>query len=193
MELVILEWYKLLLAFSLHILYNVGKSGRKWRTPELPAFAALKKKVEHMFLGQYKHSVDEKGRLTIPARFRELLEGGAYVTQGFDRCLMVMTTANFEQVCNRINAMNIADPATRMLRRLILSNAYQVEVDKVGRILLSQNLREYINLDSEAVLAGQGDYFEIWTPGLWGEQMKQIQDADANNQRFATLDLSTRG
>jgi MraZ protein len=145
-----------------------------------------------MFLGQFQHNLDEKGRLMIPARFREMLEGGAYITQGFDRCLMVMTEAYFQQVYERINAMNLADPAARLLRRLILSNAYPVEVDKVGRILMPQNLRQFIGLDGEAIVAGQGEYFEIWTSSDWNMQMVQIHDTEANNQRFSTLDLSSQ-
>jgi len=143
-----------------------------------------------MFLGQFQHSLDEKGRLMIPARYRELLAAGAFITQGFDKCLMVMTEVYFQQVYDRINAMNLADPTARLLRRLILSNAYPVEVDKVGRILVPQNLRQVIALESEAILAGQGEYFEVWTPAAWNEQMNQLQDIETNNQRFATLDLS---
>jgi len=145
-----------------------------------------------MFLGQFQHNLDEKGRLMIPARFREMLEGGAYITQGFDRCLMVMTEAYFQQVYERINAMNLADPTARLLRRLILSNAYPVEVDKIGRILMPQNLRQFIGLDGEAIVAGQGEYFEIWTSSDWNKQMIQIHDTEANNQRFSTLDLSSQ-
>ncbi len=145
-----------------------------------------------MFLGQFQHNLDEKGRLMIPARFRELLEGGAFITQGFDRCLMVMTEVYFQQVYERINAMNLADPTARLLRRLILSNAYPVEVDKVGRILMPQNLRQFVGFDGEAIVAGQGDYFEIWVPSEWNKQMDQIHDTQANNQRFATLDLSSQ-
>ena len=143
-----------------------------------------------MFLGQFQHSLDEKGRLMIPARYRELLAAGAFITQGFDKCLMVMTENYFKQVYDRINAMNLADPTARLLRRLILSNAYPVEVDKVGRILVPQNLRQVIALESEAIVAGQGEYFEVWTPAAWNEQMNQLQDIETNNQRFATLDLS---
>jgi MraZ protein len=144
-----------------------------------------------MFLGQFQHNLDDKGRLMIPARFRELLEGGAFITQGFDKCLMVMTEAYFKQVYERIEAMNLADPTARMLRRLILSNAYPVEVDKVGRILVPQNLRAFLEITSgELVLAGQGEYFEVWTPGIWGEQMALLHDTEANNARFSTLDLS---
>jgi MraZ protein len=143
-----------------------------------------------MFLGQYQHNLDEKGRLMIPARYRELLAAGAFITQGFDRCLMVMTDAYFAQVYDRINSMNLADPTARLLRRLILSNAYQVEVDKVGRILVPGNLRQVIALNGEAIVAGQGDYFEVWNPADWNQQMDQLQDIETNNQRFATLDLS---
>ena len=144
-----------------------------------------------MFLGNFQHNLDEKGRLMIPARFRELLEGGAFITQGFDKCLMVMTETYFKQVYERIEAMNLADPTARLLRRLILSNAYPVEVDKVGRILIPQNLRAFLGIENgELTVAGQGDYFEVWTPALWNEQMAQVQDTEANNARFSTLDLS---
>jgi MraZ protein len=144
-----------------------------------------------MFLGQFQHNLDDKGRLMIPARFRELLEGGAYITQGFDKCLMVLTEAYFKQVYERIEAMNLADPTARLLRRLILANAYSVEVDKVGRILVPQNLRTFLGVPSgELVVAGQGEYFEVWTPATWAEQMALLQDTEANNARFSTLDLS---
>jgi MraZ protein len=143
-----------------------------------------------MFLGQFQHNLDDKGRLMIPARYRELLAAGAFITQGFDKCLMVMTDAYFAQVYDRINSMNLADPTARLLRRLILSNAYSVEVDKVGRILVPGNLRQVIALNGEAIVAGQGDYFEVWNPADWNDQMDQLQDIETNNQRFATLDLS---
>ncbi len=143
-----------------------------------------------MFLGQFQHNLDDKGRLMIPARFRELLAAGAFITQGFDKCLMVMTDVYFKQVYDRISAMNLADPMARLLRRLILSNAYPVEADKVGRILIPQNLRQVITLEGEAIVAGQGEYFEVWTPAAWNEQMAQLQDLETNDQRFAMLDLS---
>jgi MraZ protein len=155
------------------------------------AFIALKGRVAQMFLGQFQHSIDDKGRLMVPARFRELLEGGAYLTQGFDKCLMVMTETYFKQVYERITAMNLADPTARLLRRLILSNAYPVDVDKVGRILVPGNLRQFASLESDAIVAGQGEYFEVWTPAEWEKQTAQINDIEANNQRFATLNLSS--
>ena len=144
-----------------------------------------------MFLGQFQHNLDDKGRLMIPARYRELLAAGAFVTQGFDKCLMVMTDVYFKQVYDRITGMNPTDPTARMLRRLILSNAYPVEVDKIGRVLVPQNLRQFLGIESgELTVAGQGDYFEVWTPAEWKVQMDKLQDVEANEQRFATLDLS---
>ena len=144
-----------------------------------------------MFLGQFQHNLDDKGRLMIPARYRDLLAAGAFITQGFDKCLMVMTDSYFKDVYERINNMNMADASARMLRRLILSNAYPVEVDKIGRILVPQNLREFLGIASgELTVAGQGDYFEVWTPADWKMQMDKLQDVEANEQRFSTLDLS---
>ncbi len=156
----------------------------------IPGVRRIKGEIELMFLGQYQHSLDEKGRLMVPARFRELLEGGAFITQGFDRCLMVMTEEYFKQVYERVNSMNLTDPSARLLRRQIFANAFPVEVDKVGRVLVAQLLRQFAGVESEAIVAGQGDYFEIWLPSAWNEQMTQIQNTEANNQRYATLNLS---
>ncbi len=169
----------------------MGESGLLWDAG-CPRRSGLTGELEQMFLGQYQHSLDDKNRLTIPARFRELLSEGAFITQGFDRNLMVLTSSAFEQVYERLNAMNMADPAARLLRRLILGNAYQVEVDKAGRILLPQPLREFAALDGEAVIVGQGDYFEVWSLSAWQEQQQKLADAEANAQRFATLNLTTR-
>jgi len=144
-----------------------------------------------MFLGQYQHNIDSKGRLTIPARFRELLVAeGAYVTQGFDKNLMVLTVPSFNQIYQRVNRMSMTDPMARLLKRLIFSGADRVDVDKVGRILIQQFLREAAALDTEAVIVGVGDYFEIWSPTIWEEQLTQLKDVEANAQRFMTLELS---
>lgn len=152
----------------------------------------IKGELERMFLGQYQHSLDEKGRLTIPAAFRAMLIEGAYISQGFDRNLMVMSTSYFQKVYERLNTLNIADPNSRILKRLVLSSAYDVEVDKAGRILVPGRLRQFLELVDEATLVGQGEYFEIWLPAEWSHQVEQIEDIEANNQRFAMLDLSSR-
>jgi MraZ protein len=144
-----------------------------------------------MFLGQYQHNIDDKGRLTIPARFRELLDGGAYISQGFEQNLMVLTPETFEFITQRVNQMSLTDPTARELKRLLFSTAERVEPDKIGRILIPQFLRQVSGLDGEAVLAGVGDYFEIWAPAQWELQIARMQDTEANASRFAVLDLSS--
>ncbi|MCX6033584.1 MAG: division/cell wall cluster transcriptional repressor MraZ [Chloroflexi bacterium] len=145
-----------------------------------------------MFLNQYQHSFDDKGRLTIPSKFRELPAEGAFVVQGLDRNLMVLPPAVFQLLYERLMAMNLTDPTARLLRRIILGNAKQVVPDGAGRVLLSPNLKEYADLKENVVFVGQGDYFEIWSPELWKEQEVQVSDAETNAQRFAALDLKTR-
>ena len=143
-----------------------------------------------MFLGQYRHTLDEKGRLTIPAKFRDALSEGAYLTQGFDRNLRLLTQADFEAMAERLNHLSMTDPAIRQLRRLIFSNASEVSLDRLGRTLVPQFLREFAGLESEAVIVGVGEAIEIWSPEAWAEQERQLQDAEANAQRFAALDLT---
>lgn len=143
-----------------------------------------------MFLGQYRHNFDTKGRLTIPARFRELLTDGAYITRGLEQNLMVLTAPEFEAITRRMNQTSITDPTARDLKRLLFSTADRVEPDGNGRILIPQYLRELAGLDSEAFLVGVGDFFEIWSPEGWEEKMALLNDTEANAQRFIGLDLS---
>jgi MraZ protein len=145
-----------------------------------------------MFLNQYHHSFDDKSRLTIPAKFRDQTAEGITVVQGLERNLMVLPQPEFMILYDRLMAMNLADPEARLLRQIILGNAVQVTPDGSGRILLSQNLRDYAELKTEVVFVGQGDYFEIWSPEPWQKKQDQINDAETNAKRFAALDLRTR-
>jgi MraZ protein len=143
-----------------------------------------------MFLGQYEHTIDDKGRVTIPARYRELLMDGAYITQGFDQNLIVLTPTTFDQIYKGVSQMNMADPLTRQLRRLIFSNAERVDADKLGRILIPSFLRQSAQLEAAAVVVGVGSHFEIWSPDLWNQQSEMLHDAEANQQRFSVLNLT---
>lgn len=144
-----------------------------------------------MFLGQYRHSIDAKGRLTVPARFRELLDEGAIVTQGFERNLIVLPEAGFNSMAAQVDKKSLTDPTARDLRRLLYASADRVTPDSNGRILIPGFLRERNALDGEAVLVGVGGHFEIWTPEEWDQRMNILQDTEANAERFAGLDLST--
>jgi MraZ protein len=145
-----------------------------------------------MFLGRYEHTVDEKGRLTIPVRYRELLENGAYVSQGFDNNLMVLPAPSFEQIYSHVNQMSMTDPTARQFKRFVFSSAERVEFDRAGRMLLPAFLREAAKLNGTAIIVGVGDYFEIWSPEYWGQQNDLLQDTETNNQRFAALNLPFR-
>jgi MraZ protein len=146
-----------------------------------------------MFLGEYRHSIDNKDRLTVPARFRELMVDGAYILRGFDRNLMVLTPKAFEAVSRRLDQMSLTDPLARDLRRLIFGSASRLDVDKAGRILVPEFLRQKAGLtsDQEAILVGQGSYFEIWSSDEWALQQQALDQAEANTERFKVLDLST--
>jgi MraZ protein len=143
-----------------------------------------------MFLGQYNHTIDEKGRITFPSRLRELLVDGAYITQGFDQNLVVMTSTRWNLLYERINKMNMTDPELRNLRRFMFAMAAKVEFDNAGRFIIPQALKDIAHLDGNAVVVGVGDDIEIWAPELWEEQKSKLDDPAANAQRFNTLDLS---
>jgi MraZ protein len=103
---------------------------------------------------------------------------------------MVFTLEMFEKISQRLNRMNMTDPSVRQLKRLLYSSADRVDPDRAGRILVPQFLREVAMLESEAVIVGIGDYFEIWSPEMWQEQETVLKDSSANSQRFAAFDLS---
>lgn len=163
----------------------MGKSGA-------PVYrrSAIIGEIELMFLGTYEHTIDEKGRMTIPARFRDLILDGAYITLGFDHNLMVLTNDVFSNLSARINSMSITNSTARDLRRLMFANAVQIETDKAGRILIPIFLRTMIQLEGQAIVIGVGNYFEIWSPQLWTPKSDNLLNSEINNQRYETLDLS---
>ena len=144
-----------------------------------------------MFLGQYDHTIDAKGRLTIPVRFRPTLATGAYVTQGFDRNLVVYTTESFQRLAERANRLTTTDPEARAVRRVLFGGATEVTLDSVGRILLPEFLRQYAGLETETVLVGAGEYFEIWGAAVWAGERSRVTDSESNAKRFTAFDLSS--
>lgn len=180
------------LANCLCFRYNVEESGDKWEKVERRSRirrSTVMPGLEQMFLGRYEHTIDEKGRLTIPARFRELIADGAFVTRGFDTNLLVLTPLSFETISQRVRQMSITDEAARLLKRLIFSSAERVEADRNGRILIPQWLRASVGIENTAVVVGAGEYFEIWAPGLWEVQDEKLLDSDANAARFSPFDI----
>jgi MraZ protein len=145
-----------------------------------------------MFLGRFYHSLDEKGRITIPARYREDLGDSAFVVQGFDRNLIVYTAEGFHAFSAGVTQTRVNDANARAMRRLFFSGAEPFDVDKAGRILIPQYLREFAGLVNEVVVVGVGEQFEIWAPDEWRKQEEQFKDADLNAQRFSNLDIPSQ-
>ncbi|MBG0787694.1 division/cell wall cluster transcriptional repressor MraZ [Chloroflexota bacterium] len=144
-----------------------------------------------MFLGQYEHNIDEKGRITIPAEFREELGDCVVITQGYDGNLQALPLELYELLAERIRGISILDPDSRRLRRIFFSYAKKIEFDKAGRVLLPAFLRDTANLKENAILVGNGEYFELWSPENWQVQQTSLNDVEANEQRFKPLDLTT--
>ena len=144
-----------------------------------------------MFLGRDLNKLDDKYRLTIPARYREELGQGAYILQGFERNLWVLTPARFDALAQKVNHASITEGDLRRLKRIFFSTAEKVELDKSGRILIPEFLRNHARLQDEVMVVGSGNYFEIWSPAEWAQQDMTLQDASANSQRFSGFGLST--
>ncbi len=145
-----------------------------------------------MFLGRFYHNLDEKGRITIPARYREELGESAYVVQGFDRNLIVYTAADFHAFSAGVTQTRVNDANARAMRRLFFSGAEPLEIDKAGRILIPHYLREFAGLANEIVVVGVGEQFEIWAPDEWRKQEEQLKDAELNAQRFSNIEIPSQ-
>lgn len=142
-----------------------------------------------MFLGQFEHTIDDKGRMTIPSRFREQLGDAAYLTLGLDQNLVIMPAEIFEQRSDKARQPGITNEDARIFRRHFFGNASQLEFDKFGRILIPQFLRNSAQLNGAAILVGVGDDIEIWSPQLWAEQVNKMQDTAFLAEHTSQLDI----
>lgn len=120
-----------------------------------------------MFIGEYKHNLDAKGRIAIPSKFREELRGGAVVTRGLDNCLSVYSTLGWKKIARRLNDLPLSDANARAFARFMLAGAMQVDIDRVGRIVIPQYLRKFANLSGPVVVAGLFDRIELWNEKNW--------------------------
>jgi MraZ protein len=120
-----------------------------------------------MFLGRYEHTIDAKGRLTIPAKFRSALASGTVVTKGIDLCLFLFPTAEFETLAARIRELPITQEQAREFRRQMFADASADIPDKQGRIIVPPYLREYADIDNQVIVIGLDTYIEIWPAEVW--------------------------
>lgn len=138
-----------------------------------------------MFLGEFSHTLDGKGRLTIPSKFRERLDAGLVVTRSpMDRCLLIFPMGEWERIAAKVSALPLADPRSAQLRRAFFSAAEDLAPDKQGRVLLSQRLRDIAQIENEVVVAGVNTFIELWQPNLWQEKVLEPLDSGEFDQEF---------
>ena len=129
-----------------------------------------------MFIGEYHHTIDEKGRIIIPAKFREELGDSFIVTRGIENCLFVYSNKSWDTICQKLNSLPFTKKDARVFNRFFMSGATGVELDKQGRVNISAPLIQYAHLDKECVVIGTGDRLEIWSQQDWDAFFHSTQD-----------------
>ena len=142
-----------------------------------------------MFTGEYRHTVDDKGRIAVPVKFRAQLDPGSMISGWLDDCLAIHTKAGWEALASKIAALPITDVESRRFQRFVFSNATEAEMDKQGRVLLPAHLRQSVGLTGEAVLVGSQDHAEIWAPDRWDAYRKTLEDPQELAKAFAGLGI----
>lgn len=126
-----------------------------------------------MFVGKYSHSVDDKGRFIMPAKYRDILDGRCVVTRGLDgNCLYIYAVDEWKEFAGRLRELPNSKPEVRMLQRFFFENAETVEMDKQGRTLISSELRKMAKITSGIVLVGMDNKIEVWNADDWNEMEK---------------------
>lgn len=128
-----------------------------------------------LFLGEYDHVIDDRGRITLPRKIRQELSGETVVlSRGFDQCIFGFDRESWEREAQKHLEGNLTDPKSRDIRRYLFAAAENAEIDRLGRILLPAQLKEYALVEKEVVVVGAGDHFEIWEKSAWERQSATI-------------------
>jgi len=128
-----------------------------------------------MFIGEYFHNIDPKKRVAIPSKFRETFSGRAVITRGLDKCLFVYPIKTWEELSGKLGSLPMGESGTRSFVRLMLAGAVDVDIDKLGRVLIPDYLKEYARLKKEVVIAGLYNRLEIWDSANWGKYKKEAE------------------
>ncbi|MFH1430288.1 MAG: division/cell wall cluster transcriptional repressor MraZ [Candidatus Uhrbacteria bacterium] len=132
-----------------------------------------------MFIGEYRHSIDAKGRLAVPTKYRAKLSKGAVVTRGLDRCLFIYPMDAWKDLATRLASLPISKANTRSFARFLLAGAMDVEPDKQGRIVIPEYLRQFSGLKKSVVVAGLFNRIEIWDADAWEAYRIQAEQGSA--------------
>ncbi|HSB52717.1 MAG TPA: division/cell wall cluster transcriptional repressor MraZ [Gemmatimonadales bacterium] len=142
-----------------------------------------------MFTGEYRHTVDGKGRLAVPVKFRAQLDPGSMVSGWLDDCLAIHPKAGWDALAAKVAALPITDPQSRRFQRFVFSQAVEAEMDRQGRLLLPAFLRESIGLGTDAVVVGSRDHAEIWAPDRWDAYRRALEDPQELAKAFEGLGI----
>jgi MraZ protein len=135
------------------------------------------------FTGEFRHQIDDKGRLAVPSKMRALLAGTVHVAQWLDACLAILPASEWDAIAEKVAGLPMTDPRARALERRLYGGAVESVLDGQGRILLPPNLREFAGIGSEVVVVGSRSHAEIWAPDRWDAQKAVLNDDAA----FASL------
>ena len=143
-----------------------------------------------MFIGEYNHTMDEKGRVIVPVKFRDGLGQTFYITKGFDSCLFVFDEQEWESFRHKLDGNALKKKDYRKLQRIFIASANDCSLDKQGRVLLPLHLREYANIDKDLVFLGVSNRIEIWSKENW-EAYNDDEDFDLTDlaEQLEDLDL----
>jgi MraZ protein len=132
-----------------------------------------------LFLGEFEHSIDDKSRLAVPARFRAALQGGLVITRGLERCLVIWDADTWRTWAERVSTLNQWQADSRRLQRHFFAGAQPAQPDKLGRIVIPQFLREYAQLETEVVVVGLADRIEVWSRAEWQRERAEAERSSA--------------
>ena len=131
-----------------------------------------------MFTGEYRHTVDDKGRLAVPVRFRAELAQGAVVSKWIDGCLALTPRAAWEELAEKTAALPVTDTGARTFQRFLFGAAFEIELDRQGRLVIPAVLRDFAGLESEVVVVGSRSHLEFWSPASWREYSAQMDQPE---------------
>jgi len=142
-----------------------------------------------VFTGEYRHTVDDKGRIAVPVKFRAQLDPGSMVSGWLDDCLAIHPKAVWDDLAAKVAALPITDQKSRLFQRFVFSHAVEADMDKQGRVLLPAYLRDSIGLGGDAVVVGSRDHAEIWAPDRWDAYRRALDDPQELASAFEGLGI----
>jgi MraZ protein len=142
-----------------------------------------------VFTGEYRHSVDAKGRVAVPVRFRAELAGVAFLSRWIDECLAIFPRDAWDGLAAKVANLPIGDAGARSFMRFVFSSAFEVEIDRQGRIVLPANLRGWAGLEGEVVVVGARDHVELWEPTRWSTYSEAMTSPDVLAQHLEGLGI----